>query len=30
MWVTGIALQLLAILIVPPLLGFEVADPREP
>lgn len=30
MWVIGIALQLLAILIVPPLLGFEVGDPREP
>lgn len=30
MWVIGICLQLLAILVVPPLLGFEVADPREP
>jgi hypothetical protein len=30
MWVIGICLQLLAILVVPPLLGFEVGDPREP
>jgi hypothetical protein len=30
MWAIGTSLQLLAILVVPPLLGFEVADPREP
>jgi hypothetical protein len=30
MWLIGLAVQLLAILIVPPLLGFEVAAPHEP